>query len=144
MDNQSKQAAGAPVITRRRALEVGTKLGGALLWTVPVIQTMNARPAFAAGSPPPSKCDGEHPARGKAEGKGCSQADALKDLEKDADGDANKACKKVDTCQAGKCRVVSRGPLADVTCTPRDDPNCQGGQKWKCVGTLTTVTCRCG
>ena len=143
MGKQSKEHMGAPVITRRRALEVGAKLGGTLLWTVPVIQTMNARPAFAAGSPPPSQCAGEHRSQVQAEGQACNQAGAMSRLEHDADGDADKFCKKVDTCRSGKCRFLSRGPLSNVTCTPHDDKHCNSGTRWKCVGIITSVSCQC-
>ena len=50
MDPTEFEGDGAGGLDRRSVLRRGAVLGGALVWTVPAVQTI-AGPAFAAGSP---------------------------------------------------------------------------------------------
>ncbi len=50
MDHTELEGDGAAGLDRRSVLRRGAVLGGALVWTVPAVQTI-AGPAFAAGSP---------------------------------------------------------------------------------------------
>ena len=136
MDREPEEQAGRSTVTRRQVLQTGAKL--ALLWTFPIIRSGTA---FARGSQ--NDCDGEHATHQRAFGQACGTLAAVRRLEKDADGDADKFCKKVDTCRSGKCRFLSRGPLSNVTCTPHDDKHCNSGTRWKCVGIITSVSCQC-
>ena len=51
MDPTEYNEEGAGGLDRRSVLRRGAVLGGAMVWTVPAVQTI-AGPAFAAGSPP--------------------------------------------------------------------------------------------
>lgn len=50
LPESAESAEGTPGLDRRNVLRRGAVLGGALVWTVPAVQTLSGA-AFAAGSP---------------------------------------------------------------------------------------------
>jgi hypothetical protein len=72
-------AVGEQQLSRRQALKRGAAVGGALVWTVPVVQavSMTAGHAVSASAPPPPKQ--KHVTGGSAGDSGSSQAGGSSD-----------------------------------------------------------------